>query len=96
VEAEVRLYDHLITAADAEEGEGDFRSLINADSLVVKTGCKVEPGLAGFAPGAFVQFLRHGYFAVDPDSVADRLVFNRTVSLKDTWGKLEKRGATGA
>jgi glutaminyl-tRNA synthetase len=98
VEAEVRLYDHLLTSAahdDEDTGERDFRNLINPDSLAVLTGCKVEPGLTSAGVGSFVQFLRHGYFAVDSDSVADRLVFNRTVSLKDTWGKMEKRGAAG-
>jgi glutaminyl-tRNA synthetase len=91
-DAEVRLYDHLLTVADPDEVEGgrDFRSHLNASSLETHTGCKVEPGLAGASPGAFFQFLRHGYFVVDPDTTGSSLVFNRTVSLRDTWGKIER------
>jgi glutaminyl-tRNA synthetase len=94
-EAEVRLYDRLFTREDpddVEEGE-DFTASINPDSLKVVTGAKVEPGLAGAAAGSFYQFERQGYFTVDPDSAPGKLVFNRTVSLKDAWARIEARTA---
>jgi glutaminyl-tRNA synthetase len=91
VEAEVRLYDHLLIADDSgEEKEEDFTKLLNPDSLVALTGCRLEPGLAGAAPGSRCQFERQGYFCVDPDSSAGLLVFNRTVTLRDSWAKIEK------
>jgi glutaminyl-tRNA synthetase len=91
LEAEVRLYDHLLITDPAGETEdGDFRSYLNPHSLEVLTSCRAEPGLAGAAPGSRYQFERQGYFTVDPDSSADRLVFNRTVSLRDTWARIEK------
>ncbi|MCL5422432.1 MAG: glutamine--tRNA ligase/YqeY domain fusion protein [Nitrospirae bacterium] len=92
VEAEVRLYDHLFLKADpgdVEEGK-DFKSSLNAASLDTLTSCHVEPSLAGAAPGNRFQFERQGYFCVDPDSSDKKLVFNRTVTLKDTWAKIEK------
>jgi glutaminyl-tRNA synthetase len=100
LKAEVRLYDRLFLKAnplDVEDGT-DFKSYINPNSLDVLTDCQVEPSLAGAAPGDRYQFMRHGYFCVDPDSSAgarfeprtSRLVFNRTVTLKDTWAKIEK------
>ena len=73
----------------AEEGQ-DFTSNLNPNSLEVLTACFVEPGLAGVAPGSQYQFERKGYFCVDPDSSGDRLVFNQTVSLRDSWAKIEK------
>ena len=91
LDAEVRLYDLLFNKADpddAPEGQ-DFTASVNPDSLEVLTGCKVEPGLAGSAPLSRYQFLRLGYFCIDPDSTAENLVFNRTVSLRDTWAKIE-------
>jgi glutaminyl-tRNA synthetase len=97
VEAEVRLYDHLFDREDPEDvGEGeDFTASLNPASLQVLTGCRVEPGLRDVAPGTRLQFLRHGYFCVDPDSTPGRPVFNRTVPLRDTWAKIEKaRGAS--
>ncbi|MBI2951732.1 glutamine--tRNA ligase/YqeY domain fusion protein [bacterium] len=87
VEAEVRLYDRLFLAEDplgAEEGK-DFKAFLNPHSLETLTGCRVEPGLAGAVPGSRYQFERLGYFCVDPDSSGGGLVFNRTVSLRDTW-----------
>ncbi len=97
-EAEVRLYDHLFTRADPEDtAEGqDFKDGLNPDSLVVLPRCSVEPGLAGAQPGERFQFERLGYFCVDSDSTPERLVFNRTVSLKDTWAKIEKAGRQGS
>jgi len=94
--AEVRLYDHLFTKPDPDDApEGQtWTANLNPTSLEVLTGCKVEPSLAGAAPGTRVQFERLGYFCVDPDSGADRLVFNRTATLKDTWAKIQqKQGA---
>ncbi len=90
--AEVRLYDHLFTKPDpddAPEGQ-DFTANLNPQSLERLTGCRVEPSLAGAAPGSRYQFERLGYFCVDRDSNAQRLVFNRTASLRDTWAKIEK------
>lgn len=92
LDAEVRLYDHLLIKEEAgeEEEDRDFKSYLNPHSLETLTACKVEPGLEGAAPGIGYQFERQGYFCVDPDSSQGRLVFNRTVSLKDTWAKIEK------
>ncbi|MFQ6092953.1 MAG: glutamine--tRNA ligase/YqeY domain fusion protein [bacterium] len=95
LEAEVRLYDHLFAKADpneVEEGD-DLRSNLNPNSLEVLTSCKVEPSLAGAKPGARYQFERKGYFCVDPDSTDEKLVFNRTVTLRDEWAKIEKAQA---
>ncbi len=92
LEAEVRLYDNLFTQpnpADVEAGP-DFTANLNPNSLTVLTACQVEPSLAGAAPGSRYQFLRQGYFAVDPDSSETKLVFNRTVSLRDTWAKIQR------
>ena len=92
IEAEVRLYDHLFSKEDpaqVEEGQ-DFTANLNPDSLEVLSSCQVEPGLAAAEAGSSYQFLRQGYFCVDPDSSPDRLVFNRTVSLRDTWAKIQK------
>jgi glutaminyl-tRNA synthetase len=85
--AEVRLYDHLFAKAKPDE-EDDWKSALNPDSLEVLTGARVEPSLAGAAPGARYQFERMGYFSVDSDSAPARLVFNRTVGLRDTWAKV--------
>ncbi len=93
LDAEVRLYENLFTVenpGEPEEGK-EFTDYINPDSLKILTGCKVEPGLAEAAAGNFFQFLRQGYFSVDPDSKKGALVFNRTVSLKDTWSKILKK-----
>ena len=93
VAAEVRLYDHLFTKEDPEdvaEGE-DFTANLNPNSLVTLTGCMVEPSLAATEPGSRYQFERKGYFCVDQDSSPDALVFNRTVTLKDTWAKIQKK-----
>jgi glutaminyl-tRNA synthetase len=89
VDVEVRLYDHLFTRPNPAEEE-DFKTVINPDSLETLTACKAEPALAGTAPGSRFQFERLGYFCVDPDSDGKRQVFNRTVTLRDTWAKLEK------
>jgi len=95
--AEVRLYDHLFSVENPGETEGrDFKEELNPDSLQVLASCLVEPGLKGARPGSRFQFLRQGYFAVDPDSRDGRLVFNRTLTLKDTWARIEKRQGGGA
>ena len=91
--ATIRLYEHLLKKADPsdfEEGE-DWKSLVDPDSFSVLEGARVEPALARLAPGDVVQFERQGYFCLDPDSEGDRLVFNRTVTLRDTWAKIEKK-----
>ncbi|HJZ67308.1 MAG TPA: glutamine--tRNA ligase/YqeY domain fusion protein [Blastocatellia bacterium] len=93
MEAEVRLYDNLFSKENpnqVEEGQ-DFTANLNPHSLEVLTGCKLEPSLRGAAPGARYQFERLGYFCVDPDSTAGKLVFNRTIGLRDTWSKIEQR-----
>ncbi|MCD6554682.1 MAG: glutamine--tRNA ligase/YqeY domain fusion protein [Anaerolineae bacterium] len=92
LEAEVRLYDRLFSKPnplDVEEGE-DFTANLNPNSLEILTTCRVEPSLAGAAPGSRYQFERQGYFCVDSDSTDEKLVFNRTVALRDTWAKIEK------
>jgi glutaminyl-tRNA synthetase len=91
VEAEVRLFDHLLLGEGEVEEDVDLAGRLNPNSLEVLRGCRLEPGLAGAAPGVSYQFLRHGYFCVDStDSKPQTLVFNRSVSLRDTWAKIEK------
>jgi glutaminyl-tRNA synthetase len=95
--AEVRLYEPLFGVEDPHdvpEG-GDFTQNLADDSLAVRTDCAVEPSLAGAEPGARFQFERLGYFCVDPDTSEAGLVFNRTVTLRDTWAKLAKQGTQG-
>jgi len=92
IEAEVRLYEHLFTKGNPDnvaEGE-DFKSNVNPKSLEVLTSCKVEPSLADAKPSDRFQFERLGYFCVDPDTTAGKLVFNRTVSLRDPWARIQK------
>jgi glutaminyl-tRNA synthetase len=91
LQAEARLYERLFLSEDPESKEGgDFVLDLNPDSLNVLTGCRVEPSLAGVTPGSRYQFERKGYFCVDLDSVDGKLVFNQTVSLRDSWAKIEK------
>lgn len=90
--AEVRLYDRLFKVEDPSNEEGDFKSYINPDSLQVITNAYIEPSLLKAKPGERFQFLRKGYFCVDADSTAEKVVFNRTVTLKDTWAKEAKKG----
>jgi glutaminyl-tRNA synthetase len=93
LEAEVRLYDHLFTKknpGDEEDGL-DYKACLNPNSLERLTSCRIEPSLVKAASGDRYQFMRHGYFCVDPvESSPGRLIFNRTVSLRDTWAKIEK------
>ncbi len=96
VDAEVRLYDTLFAAADPDDlPEGvDFLTTVNPNSLQVVTGAKVEPALAQAAPGERVQFERTGYFTADlVDHTPERPVFNRTVTLRDSWAKMQRQGA---
>jgi glutaminyl-tRNA synthetase len=92
LEAEVRLYDRLFVKENPLDVEGgqDFKDFLNPNSLQVLTSSRVEPSLAGAAPGSRYQFERQGYFCVDPDSSAGKLVFNQTVPLRDSWAKIEK------
>ena len=96
VDAEVRLYDRLFTVEDPESASAkagtEFTSLIDAASLETLSTCKVEPMLGHAVPGARYQFERLGYFCADPDSQPSAPVFNRTVSLKDSWAKAQKEG----
>jgi glutaminyl-tRNA synthetase len=91
LEAEVRLYDRLFLKENPSEGKADFLANLNPDSLEMLKSCRVEPGLKGADPGSRYQFERLGYFCVDPDSSDDKLVFNRTVSLRDIWARIEKK-----
>lgn len=89
--AEVRLYDRLFKVEDPANEEGDFKQYINPDSLQILPKAFIEPALARALPGEKYQFLRKGYFCVDETSRKDKLVFNRTVGLKDTWAKEVKK-----
>jgi glutaminyl-tRNA synthetase len=88
IDAEVRLYDRLFQSADPGEGGRDPLSDLNPNSLDILRQVKVEPDLATAVHGARFQFERQGYFCVDPDSTPGKPVFNRTVTLKDTWAKI--------
>ena len=92
IPAQVRLYDHLFLKPDpgADEDGGDVAASLNPKSLEVLTGCQLEPSLAGATPGSRYQFERQGYFCVDLDARPGALVFNRTVTLRDTWARIEK------
>jgi glutaminyl-tRNA synthetase len=86
----VRLYDHLFLKENPDE-EKDFRAGINPDSLTKLSSCMLEPSLKNAVPGSRYQFLRNGFFCVDTaDSTETKPVFNRIVSLKDTWAKIQK------
>ena len=94
VDAEVRIHENLFLKENPDEvAEGqDFTANLNPNSLEVVTTAKLEPSLAQAAPGDRYQFERLGYFCADRDSAPGKLVFNRTVPLKDTWARIEKRG----
>ncbi|MCI0900211.1 MAG: glutamine--tRNA ligase/YqeY domain fusion protein [Chloroflexi bacterium] len=97
VDAEVRIYDHLFLTEDPDdvpEG-GDFKDNLNPESLVVLKSCKLEQGLDQAKPGERFQFLRQGYFCVDPDSTPEAPVFNRTVALRDTWARMDQARKRG-
>jgi glutaminyl-tRNA synthetase len=90
VDAEVRLYDRLFTVPEPD-ADGDFKAHLNPQSLEI-VHAKCEPSLAQARPEERYQFERLAYFALDPDSRPDKLIFNRTVTLKDTWAKEAKKG----
>ena len=91
LDAEVRLYDRLFTVESPGTGDADFLTQLNPHSLEVLRGARLEPSLAAAQAGARFQFERLGYFCVDPDSQPGAPVFNRTVTLKDTWAKIKDR-----
>jgi len=95
--AEVRLYGHLFAKENPNEIEegADWENYLNPDSLKILTSCRLEPSLAEAGPGSRFQFERKGYFCVDPDSSENMLVFNRTVTLRDTWAKILKAQQKG-
>jgi glutaminyl-tRNA synthetase len=92
MEAEVRLYDHLFLKPNpSEEKEVDFKSHLNPDSLQTLKGCRLEPSFAGAEPESRYQFERQGYFVADRwEAAPERLVFNRTVTLRDDWARIQK------
>ena len=92
LEAEIRLYDHLFVKADPDDipDSRDYTANLNPASLERLRGCRAEPSLTGASPGSHYQFERQGYFCVDSDSTEGRLIFNRTVALRDSWAKIEK------
>jgi glutaminyl-tRNA synthetase len=92
IDAEVRLYDRLFASEDPSDEGRDPLTDLNPNSLEVVRGCKVEPALADAKPSSRFQFERQGYFSVDPDSRPGALVFNRTVTLKDSWARIASRG----
>ena len=97
LDATVRLYNHLFTRENPDETEdgGSFLDNLNPDSLVIKSGCKLEPSLAETTPGEYLQFERQGYFVLDEtDSSPHSLVFNRTIGLRDTWAKIQLKKKT--
>ncbi len=98
IDAEVRIYDNLFMKEDPNQTEAgqDFTANLNPKSLEILSPAKVEPSLANAAVGNRYQFERLGYFCVDPDSAPGKLVFNRTVALKDTWAKIEKKTEKGS
>lgn len=91
IKAEIRLYDYLFTKENPGEETGDFNDDLNPESFKVLKDCMVEPSLADVGIGQKFQFLRLGYFCVDPDSKKEKPVFNKTIGLKDTWAKISKK-----
>jgi len=91
ISAELRLYDHLFTAQNPDDAADGYRSVLNPDSLKVIKTCMLEPSLLEAKTGTVFQFLRQGYFCVDTESTKDQLIFNQTVTLKDSWAKIEKK-----
>ena len=91
-QVEVRLYDRLFKVEDPGAEGRDFREYVNPESLQVIPSAYIEPDLASAVPGKGYQFIRKGYFTLDKESAPGQLVFNRTVTLKDTWAKEVKKG----
>lgn len=98
MQTEVRLYSHLFTKPDPEEVEEgkDFESNLNPNSVEVLSDCRLEPSLKDAPVGLTYQFERQGYFCADPESTTDNPIFNRTITLKDSWAKIEKKQQKGA
>ena len=90
--AEIRLYDRLFKVENVADAEGDFKDYINPESLQTVSAAYIEPALTKASAGEPYQFIRKGYFTLDKDATADKLIFNRTVTLKDAWAKEVKRG----
>ena len=92
IDAEIRLYDRLFTVEDpAGQKDADYKDFINLDSLKILKKCKVDPSIKKLKPLDRFQFERRGYFCIDPDTTEDKLIINRTVSLRDTWAKIQKQ-----
>ena len=93
LDAEVRLYEHLFTEVNprAVPDGTDWRDSLNPNSLTTLHDCKVEPALKDSVVGEAVQFERQGYFCLDPDTTDNKLVFNRTVPLRDTWARIQRQ-----
>ncbi|MCK4506500.1 MAG: glutamine--tRNA ligase, partial [Candidatus Aegiribacteria sp.] len=89
LKAVVRLYDRLFTVENPL-AEDDFKKTINPDSLTILTSCRLEPSVADLKVGVPLQFERIGYFCADQESMPDKLIFNRTISLRDTWKKIQR------
>lgn len=91
--AEVRLYDRLFKVPNPDKVSADqtFKDHLNPNSLSIIKNCQVEPGLESMTAGSYLQFLRHGYFCLDQDATNDQLIFNRTVTLRDTWSKIKNK-----
>ena len=87
IDAEVRLYDHLFHSENPEAGGDDFIQNLNSESITILNNCKLEPGLKNAKLGIGYQFLRIGYFCLDVDSTSDRIIFNRSTGLRDSWAK---------
>jgi len=87
IDAEVRLYDHLFHSENPEAGGDDFIQNLNSESITILNNCKLEPGLKNAQLGIGYQFLRIGYFCLDVDSTSDRIIFNRSTGLRDSWAK---------
>ena len=92
IPVELRLYDRLFKAENPAMEEGDFKEYINSDSLKIISSALAEPSLSNAVFTDRFQFLRKGYFCLDKESTSQRLIFNRTVGLKDTWAKETKKG----
>ena len=92
LDAEVRLYDRLFLSERPGEDGREFTEDLNPQSLEIVASCKVEPSLKNATPDTRYQFERLGYFAVDPDTAGGKLVFNRTVTLRDQWAKVVQKG----
>jgi len=92
LDAEIRLYDRLFKVENPMGEGGDFSELMDPGSLIIREGCKVEPAVREMGALETFQFERTGYFTIDPDTTDDKLVINRTITLKDTWARLQKKG----